>query len=57
MLFNKILETLKSKIDIRDAHCYGGTLLLAMGGYFVYQPLGLIIPGAVLLYIALKKGA
>ena len=55
---SKILAALiflKRNIDARDFHAYVGTALLAAGGYFIYKPLALIIPGAVFLYIAFRN--
>lgn len=39
---------------IRDAHVYGGGLLLASGAWMVYAPAGLIVFGALLLYLGLR---
>ena len=47
----------KKKIlfDLRDAHFYAGTALLSAGFYFIHQPLTLIVPGALFVYIALRR--
>lgn len=38
----------------RDVHVYGGGLLLASGAGLVYAPAGLIVFGALLLYLGLR---
>jgi len=42
-------------LDERDVHVYGGIIMVGTGLAFVYWPLALIIPGAILLYIALRR--
>lgn len=42
----------KHELD-RDVQAYGGIALLSFGGYLAYRPLGFILAGASLLYLAL----
>ena len=44
-------------MDTLDAIGLAGLLLLAVGLWFVYWPLALIVPGAVLLVVALAGAA
>ncbi len=46
-----------SFMDIYDALGIGGLILLAAGLYFVYPPLALIVPGAVVLVLAVAGAA
>lgn len=43
------------RVDIRDAHVYGGLLLVALGLVFIYWPLAPIVCGAVLMALALRR--
>lgn len=46
-----------SFMDIYDALGALGLILVAVGLYFVYPPLALIVPGAVLVAVALAGAA
>lgn len=50
-----MIEFLKTHFDLRDAHAYLGILLIAVGCGFVYWPSALIVPGAILIYMALRR--
>jgi len=47
----KIIET----IGVTGLHVYTGLLLVAVGLAFVYWPLSFIVPGSVLVYMALRR--
>ena len=51
----KTLKRILRAFDIRDAHCYGGIILIAIGFSFVYWPAALIVTGLILLYLALRR--
>jgi hypothetical protein len=40
--------------DVQDACLLGGLSLVSVGSYQVYPPAGLLVPGAVLLWLALS---
>ena len=42
-------------IGVTGIHAYSGLLLIAVGLIFVHWPLALIVPGAVLVYMALRR--
>jgi hypothetical protein len=42
--------------DFRDAHVYGGGILVAWGAWGVYPPAGRIALGLVLLYLGMRRG-
>lgn len=50
-----MFQRLRQHVDIRDIHCYGGILLIAAGLAFVYWPAALVVPGAILLFLALRR--
>lgn len=41
-----------AEIDARDAHCYGGVLLVGVGAALVAPAAGLIVVGLALFYLA-----
>lgn len=41
--------------DFRDLHVYGGGVLMAVGMGCLWRPAGLIVFGAFLLYMGLRK--
>ena len=45
--FMKIIKN----IDMSDIHAYGGTLLIAIGCFFIFRPLALIVPGIILIWL------
>lgn len=49
------MRKLLGYIDARDAHCYAGIALIAVGLWQVYQPAAFIVSGAILVYIALRR--
>ena len=49
------MKKLLEKFDLRDAHAYAGIALLAAGSYLVYQPAALIVPGALLFWLAVRR--
>lgn len=42
---------------IVDAHAYAGLVAVGVGCYFIYAPLGLIVPGALLCYLGFFRWA
>lgn len=42
-------------LDARDAHAYGGILLITIGAWAIYWPAALITSGAILLYLAFRR--
>ncbi|MFW6331497.1 MAG: hypothetical protein ACOC3J_07215 [Gemmatimonadota bacterium] len=40
--------------DFRDLHVYGGGALVTVGAWWVYPPAGLIVGGALLIYLGLR---
>src|SRR5690606_32747427 len=49
------MRDLLRQINARDVHFYAGGGLVAAGLYYVYPPLALIAPGAVFLYVSLRR--
>ena len=49
------MRKLLSRIDIRDAHLYGGLALVAFGLAFVYWPASFIVSGVILMALALRR--
>jgi len=49
------MRDLLRQINARDVHFYAGVGLVAAGFYYVYPPLALIAPGAVFLYVSLRR--
>lgn len=47
---------MRYKADYTDLIAVIGLALLAAGLYFIYPPLALVIPGAVLLLVGLAAG-
>lgn len=41
-------------VDVQDMCLLGGLALCSAGSYWVYPPAGLLVPGAVLLWLALS---
>ena len=46
----------RSAIDLRDCVVFVSLLLVAVGFWWIYQPLGLIVPGGLMLFVALWPG-
>lgn len=40
------------QIEVRDVLCAAGLILLGLGSAFVWAPAGLIVPGAIMVAIA-----
>ena len=49
------MRKLFTHIDIRDAHVYGGLLLVAMGFAGLQWEAGLVVLGGGLLYLGLRR--
>lgn len=41
--------------DIRDAHAYSGLVLITSGTAIIYWPAALIVAGAILFYLAVRR--
>ena len=55
-MINRLLKYLKGlPLDLRDAHAYAGIILMSVGFYLVYVPAALIIPGVILLWLAVRR--
>lgn len=42
---------------LRDALAIIGTGMLGAGSYLIYEPMGLIVPGALFVIAAVRSGA
>ena len=42
-------------LDARDAHCYGGLFLVGCGAALYAPPASLIVVGAALFFLALRR--
>jgi hypothetical protein len=51
------VKQLFKSLDARDWHAYTGLLLVAAGLVPIYWPLALIVPGAVLAYVGIRRQA
>ena len=49
------IAKLASRIDIRDAHVYGGLALVAVGVACIYWPASCIVVGVALMALALRR--
>ena len=47
----------RPRLDLVDAHVYGGTIFLAIGAAFVHIGAGLAVFGGVLLALGLRRPA
>lgn len=54
-LITRTIRAMRANLDIRDAHVYGGTVLIACGMACIYWPLALIASGGILLMLALRR--
>lgn len=43
------------KVDLRDAHVYGGAAMVAIGLGLLHFSLGLVVLGSLLLYLGLRS--
>ena len=50
----RFVKWIRGRLDLTDAHIYGGLMLVAIGAGWIYLPAGLIIAGLGLAFIALK---
>lgn len=48
---------LKSQVELRDVLVFGGIALMAWGASLVYSAAGLVVAGALLFYMGVKKWA
>lgn len=51
-----MMKFLKEHFDLRDLHAYTGILLITAGCFFVYRPAALIVPGIILVWMAMRGG-
>ena len=49
------MKRLITLVDIRDAHVYGGLLLVAVGFAGLHWQAGLVVLGGGLLYLGLRR--
>lgn len=50
-------QVIRTHVDLRDVHAYLGIALIAAGLAVVWWPAALIVTGALLLYLALRRVA
>ena len=51
---SRIVKLVK-RIDIRDAHVYGGIALITFGVAHIYWPAAPVVAGSILLALALRR--
>ncbi len=49
-----MMKNISKLIDARDLHLYAGTAMLAAGAWLIMPAAGLIAPGLVFIYVALR---
>jgi hypothetical protein len=50
-----VVEAIR-RVDAQDIHIYGGLAMMGVGiGWWIHPAAGLVLPGALLLWLATRK--